>query len=168
LRQTCIGPIGYSAPATTEEARAMILVLGERVARNEISIESHDVLLGNTLGRPRETFGDADRFMRADIAFQTRIAATPLIFEVVSKATLSWLKRYHTEMLLWSGKEKFTLAEYERIIEHIAAHTATRPSGRWSSISTALRRSLLTRWSLDRLHCLLPRSDTPLRPRRAS
>jgi hypothetical protein len=39
------------------------------------------------------------------------------------------------------------------------------------SISTDLRRSLFTppaRWSLDRLHCLSPRPDTPLRPGRAS
>jgi uncharacterized protein with von Willebrand factor type A (vWA) domain len=46
-RQTFIGPIDYTAPATPEEARAMILVLGERVARNEISVEAHEVLLNN-------------------------------------------------------------------------------------------------------------------------
>ena len=46
-RQTFIGPIDYTTPTTPEEARAMILVLGERVARNEISVEAHDVLLGN-------------------------------------------------------------------------------------------------------------------------
>ena len=44
-RQTFIGPIDYTAPTTPEEARAMILDLGERVARNELSIEAHDVLL---------------------------------------------------------------------------------------------------------------------------
>jgi hypothetical protein len=46
-RHTFIGPIDYTTPTTPEEARAMILVLGERVARNEISVEAHDVLLGN-------------------------------------------------------------------------------------------------------------------------
>jgi hypothetical protein len=46
-RQTFIGPIDYTAPATPEEARAMILVLGERVARNDISVEAHEVLLNN-------------------------------------------------------------------------------------------------------------------------
>ena len=46
-RQTFIGPIDYTAPTTPEEARAMILALGERVARNEISVEAHAVLLDN-------------------------------------------------------------------------------------------------------------------------
>jgi hypothetical protein len=46
-RQTFIGPVDYVSPTSPEEARAMILVLGERVARNEISVEAHDVLLGN-------------------------------------------------------------------------------------------------------------------------
>jgi len=80
--------------------------------------------LWNTLRRQREALGDAERFMQADKAFHTQIAAISgnPIFEAVSEAMLSWLKQYHTEMLLWSGKETFTLAEHERIIERIAAH----------------------------------------------
>jgi DNA-binding GntR family transcriptional regulator len=35
---------------------------------------------------------------------------------------LGWLKEYHTELLIWSGKEKFTLDEHEEIIDQIAAH----------------------------------------------
>jgi hypothetical protein len=46
-RQTFIEPVDYTAPATPEEARATILVLGERVARGELSIEAHAVLLDN-------------------------------------------------------------------------------------------------------------------------
>ena len=46
-RQTFIGPIDYTAPTTPEEARAMILDLGERVARGELSVEAHAVLLDN-------------------------------------------------------------------------------------------------------------------------
>jgi hypothetical protein len=41
-----IGPIDY-APSTPEEARAMILTLGGRVAKGEISVQAHDVLIGN-------------------------------------------------------------------------------------------------------------------------
>ena len=44
------------------------------------------------------------------------------IYEAVSEAMLGWLKEYHTEMLIWTGREKFTLAEHEEIIRHIAAH----------------------------------------------
>ena len=44
---TTIGPVDYAEPRTAAEARAMILVLGGKVARGEISVEAHDVLLGN-------------------------------------------------------------------------------------------------------------------------
>ena len=47
LRQTFIEPVDYTAPTTPEEARATILVLGERVARGELSVEAHSVLLDN-------------------------------------------------------------------------------------------------------------------------
>jgi hypothetical protein len=47
LRQTFIEPVDYMAPTTPEEARATILVLGERVARGELSVEAHSVLLDN-------------------------------------------------------------------------------------------------------------------------
>jgi hypothetical protein len=36
---------GYAAPATVEEARALILGLGERLARGEISVIAHDALI---------------------------------------------------------------------------------------------------------------------------
>jgi hypothetical protein len=42
-----IGPIDYTAPTTPEEARVMILVLGGRLARSEISLEAHNALLDN-------------------------------------------------------------------------------------------------------------------------
>jgi DNA-binding GntR family transcriptional regulator len=34
---------------------------------------------------------------------------------------LGWLKTYHGEMLIWTGKEEYTLAEHEEIISHLAA-----------------------------------------------
>ena len=37
---------------------------------------------------------------------------------------LSWLKEYHTEMLIWTGRENFTLKEHEEIIRRIAARDA--------------------------------------------
>jgi F0F1-type ATP synthase gamma subunit len=44
---TTIGPVDYAEPKTAAEARAMILTLGGKVARGEITVEAHDVLLGN-------------------------------------------------------------------------------------------------------------------------
>jgi DNA-binding FadR family transcriptional regulator len=79
-----------------------------------------------TLDVQRENLGEADAFISADMRLHTQIAAitgNPL-FEAVSEAMLGWLKEYHTEMLIWTGKEKFTLAEHEDIIDCIAKHDA--------------------------------------------
>lgn len=70
----------------------------------------------------RTLLGKAAEFMAADMRFHTRIAAISgnPIFISVSEAMLGWLKAYHTELLLWSGKENFTLAEHTEIIAAIA------------------------------------------------
>jgi DNA-binding FadR family transcriptional regulator len=54
--------------------------------------------------------------------FHTRIAeisGNPL-YVAVSEAMLAWLKQYHTDMLIWTGKEKFTLVEHKEILSAIA------------------------------------------------
>ena len=53
--------------------------------------------------------------------FHTAIAAISgnPIFAAVSESMLGWLKRFHTELLLWSGKETFTLAEHGAIVAMI-------------------------------------------------
>ena len=61
-----------------------------------------------------------------DMKFHNAIAVlsgNPL-YVAVSEAMLGWLKEYHTEMLIWTGKEKYTLAEHEEIIERIEEHDA--------------------------------------------
>ena len=65
--------------------------------------------------------GDPERFIQADMEFHTAIAAISgnPIFAAVSKSMLSWLKQFHTELLIWSGKETFTLAEHEAIVASI-------------------------------------------------
>lgn len=65
--------------------------------------------------------GDSELFIDADMAFHQKIAqisGNP-IFAAVSGAMLGWLKSYHTEMLIWTGRENFTLAEHEEIIRTI-------------------------------------------------
>jgi DNA-binding FadR family transcriptional regulator len=69
----------------------------------------------------RESLGDAEAFIAADMQFHTRIAeisGNP-IFVGVSEAMLAWLKAYHTDMLIWTGKEKFTLVEHEEIVDRL-------------------------------------------------
>lgn len=77
-----------------------------------------------TLDEQRSDLGQAEAFISADMRFHTQIAGISgnPIYVAVSEAMLGWLKEYHTEMLIWTGKEKYTLAEHEEIIERIAAH----------------------------------------------
>jgi DNA-binding FadR family transcriptional regulator len=58
--------------------------------------------------------------------FHAQIAAISgnPIFVGVSEALLGWLKVYHTELLIWSGKEKYTLAEHQEIIDRLEARDA--------------------------------------------
>jgi len=74
----------------------------------------------------RLSLGKADAFLAADMRLHTEIAALSgnPIFVSVSEAMLGWLKAYHTEMLIWSGKETHTLAEHAMIIDAIETHDA--------------------------------------------
>jgi GntR family transcriptional regulator, sialic acid-inducible nan operon repressor len=79
--------------------------------------------LREILERQHASLGDAEAFIAADMEFHTRIARISRnpIYVAVSEAMLAWLKEYHTEMLIWTGKEKFTLAEHEEIITCLEA-----------------------------------------------
>ena len=96
-----------------------------REAALRVTEEDLDALR-QTLDEQRRSLGDAERFMAADMRFHTRIAAISRnpIFTAVSEAMLGWLKAYHADMLIWSGKEKFTLAEHEEIIAHLETRDA--------------------------------------------
>lgn len=74
----------------------------------------------------RQALGQADAFMSADMQFHMRIAQVSgnPIFVAVSEAMLAWLRTYHTELLIWTGKEQLTLSEHAEILEKIAAHDA--------------------------------------------
>ncbi|WP_075289355.1 transcriptional regulator NanR [Pararhizobium arenae] len=88
----------------------------------------------------RESLGDAEAFIAADMQFHTRIAeisGNP-IFVGVSEAMLAWLKAYHTDMLIWTGKEKFTLVEHEEIVDRLEAKDG---SGAEASMLKHLERS---------------------------
>lgn len=92
------------------------------------------------LDRQHTLLGDADGFINADMELHTKIAAISgnPIYGAVSGAMLGWLKEYHTDMLIWTGKEKHTLAEHEKIIERISAHD---PAGAEQEMIKHLERS---------------------------
>ena len=76
--------------------------------------------------RQRDSLGDADAFISADMEFHIRIAkisGNP-IFVAVSESMLAWLREYHTHMLTWTGKEKYTLVEHEEIVDKLAVKDA--------------------------------------------
>ena len=64
--------------------------------------------LRETLEEQRRSLGDAERFIAADMRFHTQIAAISgnPIYTAVSEAMLGWLKTYHGEMLIWTGKAR--------------------------------------------------------------
>lgn len=95
--------------------RGMIREAATRATAEQISE------LRALLEKQKQSLGDADAFIDADMEFHqciARISGNP-IFAAVSGAMLGWLKSYHTEMLIWTGRENFTLAEHEEIIRAI-------------------------------------------------
>ncbi|MFK4492301.1 transcriptional regulator NanR [Bradyrhizobium sp. USDA 336] len=96
--------------------------------------------LRQTLKWQHQNLGNAACFINEDMKFHTQIAAISKnpIFEAVSEAMLSWLKEYHTELLIWSGKERFTLSEHEEIIDRIDAQD---PDGAEAAMLKHLDRS---------------------------
>ncbi|MDF1610196.1 transcriptional regulator NanR [Hoeflea sp. YIM 152468] len=100
--------------------RGMVREAAEKASHEDVE------RLREIVARQRLALGDAEAFISADMLLHTQIAVISRnpIYIAFSEAMLSWLKEYHTEMLIWTGKESTTLAEHEEIIECIAAHDA--------------------------------------------
>lgn len=66
----------------------------------------------------KKMLGSPSDFIRVDIAFHSKIASMSgnPIFAAVSDAMLSWLFNYHTDLLIWSGRENVTLEEHMEIV----------------------------------------------------
>lgn len=96
----------------------------EMVRRAAQSATDKDIAeLRQLLDRQVSSVGDADAFVRADMALHTRIAAISgnPIYTAVSEMMLSWLEEYHSHVLIWQGKSKRTLSEHAEIIARIEA-----------------------------------------------
>ncbi|WP_061931126.1 transcriptional regulator NanR [Aureimonas sp. AU22] len=96
--------------------------------------------LGAFLAEQRAALGDPERFIGIDMRFHARIAAVPgnPIFEAVAESMLGWLRQYHNELLIWSGKENVTLLEHEEILDAIARRD---PDGAEAAMVRHLERS---------------------------
>jgi GntR family transcriptional regulator, sialic acid-inducible nan operon repressor len=75
--------------------------------------------------QPR-ALGNAGAFISADMKFHIAIAeisGNP-IYLAISEAMLGWLKEYHTELLIWTDKEEYTLVEHQEVIDCMMAKDA--------------------------------------------
>ncbi|KAB0676881.1 transcriptional regulator NanR [Aureimonas leprariae] len=112
--------LGHLKEARIFLERGMVRQAAERAGPGDIDD------LSRLIDTQRAALGDAETFIAADMRFHVRIAAISgnPIFEAVSEAMLGWLKEYHTEMLIWTGKERFTLAEHEQVLAALAGNDA--------------------------------------------
>jgi DNA-binding FadR family transcriptional regulator len=88
-----------------------------------------DILeLRGLIERQRSELGDPVAFIGVDITFHRRVAqlsANP-ICSAVRDVMLSWLFRFHSDLLIWSGHEDVTLAEHAAIVDAIKAKNVER------------------------------------------
>jgi DNA-binding FadR family transcriptional regulator len=114
--------------------RGMVKEAAEKASADDVAA------LRGILEEQRGNLGKAEAFIGADMRFHTRIAeisGNP-IYVAVSEAMLGWLKEYHTDLLIWTGKEKYTLVEHGEIIDRIEAHD---PAGAEKAMVHHLERS---------------------------
>ncbi|WP_422063683.1 transcriptional regulator NanR [Shimia sp.] len=108
-------------PANVEHLKQVrfILELGTvRIAAQKCTSKDADEL-ATLIEAQRAHLGDAEAFMKSDVAFHTRLAAisaNPLI-QSITEMMLTWLFEYHSSLLLWSGREETTLIEHAAIVD---------------------------------------------------
>ncbi len=112
-----------SEPANIEHLKVVRHILERgtaRLAAEKCTSRDASDLMG-LIEAQRSKLGDAEAFMKADIAFHTRLAqisANPLI-QSITEMMLTWLFEYHASLLLWSGREETTLEEHASIVERL-------------------------------------------------
>ncbi|WP_152046248.1 transcriptional regulator NanR [Aureimonas psammosilenae] len=116
MLQTSPQSLGHLKEARIFFERGIVRQAAERASAKDIAD------LSRLIDTQRAALGQAETFIAADMRFHARIAAIPgnPIFEAVCEAMLGWLKEYHTDMLIWTGKERFTLAEHEHILRALS------------------------------------------------
>lgn len=131
-----------SSTDTLEHLKSARIFFERGMAREaaERATDADIARLREILERQRSLLGNSDKFIEADMEFHAAIAAVSAnpIYAAVSGAMLGWLKEYHTEMLIWTGKENVTLAEHDKILERLAAND---PAGAEREMVKHLERS---------------------------
>ncbi len=115
-----------SEPSNVDHLKQMrhLLELGTvRIAAQKCRATDADDLVA-LIEKQRSNLGNAEAFMKSDIAFHTRLAlitANPLIHSI-TEMMLTWLFEYHSSLLLWSGQEQKTLDEHVAIVDFLRAN----------------------------------------------
>jgi len=112
MLQTSPAALGHLKEARIFFERGIVVQAAAKATDDDVDA------LDELLDMQRVALGNAEVFIAADMRFHQRIAAIPgnPIFEAVAESMLGWLKQYHTEMLIWTGKENLTLVEHEEIV----------------------------------------------------
>ncbi|WP_344846252.1 transcriptional regulator NanR [Celeribacter arenosi] len=115
-----------SEPSNVDHLKQVrhLLELGTvRIAAQKCRAKDADDLV-ELVEEQRTNLGNAEAFMKSDIAFHTRLAlitANPLIHSI-TEMMLTWLFEYHSSLLLWSGQEHKTLDEHAAIVDFLRAN----------------------------------------------
>ncbi|WP_062206017.1 transcriptional regulator NanR [Aureimonas sp. AU12] len=117
MLQTSPAALGHLKEARIFFERGLVVQAAAKAGPEDVAALEELLLV------QRAALGQAETFIAADMRFHQRIAAIPgnPIFEAVAESMLGWLKQYHTEMLIWTGKENLTLVEHEEIVAAIRA-----------------------------------------------
>lgn len=115
-----------SEPANIDHLKGIRHILERGTARlaAEKCTSKDAADLSALIDAQRAQLGNAELFMKADIAFHTRLAqitANPLI-QAITEMMLTWLFEYHASLLLWSGREETTLSEHAEIVARLLAN----------------------------------------------
>ncbi|MDR3494008.1 MAG: transcriptional regulator NanR [Ancalomicrobiaceae bacterium] len=112
-----------TSPASLDHLKEARLFFERGMVRAaaETATEDHLAKLRAIVGSQRANLGNMDVFIAADTQFHAQIAAISgnPIYESVSGAMLTWLKAYHTDLLVWASRETRTLDEHEAILRQI-------------------------------------------------
>lgn len=114
-----------TSPAALDHLKEARILFERGVVRQaaERADDADIAALASLIEEQRAVLGRPDAFIAADMRFHTRIAAicgNPIL-EAVSHSMLGWLKQYHTELLIWSGRENVTLVEHRELLDALAA-----------------------------------------------
>ncbi|SMY09978.1 transcriptional regulator NanR [Flavimaricola marinus] len=119
-----------SEPSNIEYLKQVrhILELGSIRLAAEKCTSKDAAELADLIEAQRAQLGHAEAFMKADVAFHTRIALITgnTLIHAITEMMLTWLFEYHSSLLLWSGRENTTLEEHAAILECLSENDVAR------------------------------------------